>query len=672
MDDLDLGTTLKGFLPGQKVLGRYSLVKLLGRGGMGVVWLARDEELERQVALKFLPEVVALDAEAVADLKRETRRNLELTHPHIVRIHDFVSDKRTAAISMEFVDGSTLSALKLEAPDRRLPVERLKPWVAQWLDAMHYAHTKAKVVHRDLKPANLMVTGEGDLKVTDFGIASSITDSVSRVSKQAGSSGTPIYMSPQQMMGEKPAVTDDIYAVGATLFELLTGKPPFHTGNILMQVQSKPAPRLSERLAELGAASVPVDREWEATIAACLAKNPGERPQSAAAVAESLGLAARPGRTGGDPARKVDAGRAVEPGARTDSSPPASSRSGGPSFTASAKAMVAAAIVAVAGLGWYVGLHLPEQRRIEAARIESARIEAERIEAERLRVEAADRIDAERRRVEAAALREAEQRRDAERAQAVREAAERTVREERARLAAFNRIIRIDGLGLVLQPIPAGTFDWGSERPDATMERPITTVTHSRPFWMGRTEVTQAQWRLVMGSDPAYFKGDNLPVERVTFDEAIMFCRALTDRERVAGRLPEGYHYWLPQEAQWEYACRAGTTGDYSGELAAMAWYGREIDGTREVGRKEANAWGLHDMHGNVWEWCADLAGAYPGGRVTDPRGPADSQYRTARIVRGGAWWYSAEYCRSASRNKRDQNLRSSSVGFRVALVPSS
>jgi hypothetical protein len=278
-NSLDLGATIRGFSVNQKVFGRYTLKKILGRGGMGVVWLAQDGELDREVALKFLPEIVALDPEALGDLKRETRRNLDLTHAHIVRIYDFVTDARAAAISMEYVDGATLSTLKIGKPERALSVEELKPWLEQLCAALHYAHTKAKIVHRDLKPANLMVNRQGDLKITDFGIARGISDSVSRVSKQAGSSGTPIYMSPQQMMGDDPAVVDDIYALGATIFELLVGKPPFHTGNIIAQVQSKEAPLVNERRAEAGLPPVPP--VWEQTIAACLAKVPAERPASA-------------------------------------------------------------------------------------------------------------------------------------------------------------------------------------------------------------------------------------------------------------------------------------------------------------------------------------------------------------------------------------------------------
>jgi serine/threonine protein kinase len=288
MDDLDLGATIKGFAPGQKVFGRYTLARVLGRGGMGVVWLARDEELGREVAMKFLPEVVAGDRAAIDEMKREVRRAIDLAHPHIVKTNDFVTDGRLAAVSMEYAPGGTVGGARLDQPGQVFSVAQLEPWVRQLASALDYAHSHAEVVHRDLKPNNLMLDAKGRLKVVDFGIAASISDSVSRVSKQAGTSGTPVYMSPQQMMGETPAPTDDLYAVGATLFELLTGKPPFHAGNILLQVQNKPAPPVNERRRALGLEPVP--EAWEAGIAACLAKDPSARPQSGSDLLAALGL----------------------------------------------------------------------------------------------------------------------------------------------------------------------------------------------------------------------------------------------------------------------------------------------------------------------------------------------------------------------------------------------
>jgi hypothetical protein len=401
MDELDLGSTIRGFSPGQKVFARYTLRKILGRGGMGVVWLARDEELERDVALKFLPEVVAMDKQAILELKRETRRSLELTHSHIIRIYDFVQDGRTAAISMEYVAGDTLAALKLDQPHQCYAAVDLAKWVRQLCEALDYAHGKAQVVHRDLKPANLMIDARGDLKVADFGIAASVSDSVSRVSNQAGSSGTPVYMSPQQMMGEKPAVSDDIYSLGATLYDLLTGRPPFHSGNIIAQVQAKVPPPVSERLRDAGI-DRPVPPEWDQAIAACLAKDAEARPKSAREMAQLLGVMgaatsapfmAAPAKTSAPPpaVAQAPAKPAAKPEAKTEPTKPGGN-----------KGLLVGALAGLlllgGGLGWYFGLHVPEQKRLaEIARLEAEgrAAEAERLRNEKEKADAAAREKAE-------------------------------------------------------------------------------------------------------------------------------------------------------------------------------------------------------------------------------------------------------------------------------------
>src|SRR6266700_902770 len=180
--------TQREFVGGQRLFSRYTVIKILGRGGMGVVWLARDEELEREVALKFLPDLMLQDRAALDDLKRETRRSLELTHPHIIRIHDFVHDERSGCISMEYVDGETLASLRCQKEQKVFQPDELTIWIAQLCDALDYAHNRARVIHRDLKPVNLMVNQRGDLKVSDFGIARSLGDSVSRLTMEQGRS----------------------------------------------------------------------------------------------------------------------------------------------------------------------------------------------------------------------------------------------------------------------------------------------------------------------------------------------------------------------------------------------------------------------------------------------------------------------------------------------------
>jgi formylglycine-generating enzyme required for sulfatase activity len=192
-------------------------------------------------------------------------------------------------------------------------------------------------------------------------------------------------------------------------------------------------------------------------------------------------------------------------------------------------------------------------------------------------------------------------------------------------------------------------------------------VTLTKPFWLGRTEVTQAQWKAVMGGNPSHFKGDDRPVETVSWADSIAYCRKLTERERTAGRLPTDYVYTLPTEAQWEYACKAGTTGEYADILDDMVWYlANSGNQTHPVGQKRANAWGLYDMHGNVWEWCLEWSGAYPGGDVTDPSGPSSG---SVHICRGGSWRDSASFWRFASRDLGAPVDRSASLGFRICLV---
>ena len=292
-DDLGAGAdaTVRECASGQKVFGRYTLKTVLGRGGMGIVWLARDEELEREVALKFLPDLMLQDRAALDGLKRETRRSLELTHPHIIRIHDFVHDERSGCISMEYVDGETLVSLRCQKEQKVFQPDELTSWIAQLCDALDYAHNRARVIHRDLKPANLMVNQRGDLKVADFGIARTLAESLKLLTMEQGRSGTLCYMSPQQLDGERGTHLDDIYSLGATLYDLLTSKPPFYSGNIDRQIHERNAPSMTERRKELDIEPALVPQVWEDAVAACLAKDPVRRPQSAPEVAQRLQLA---------------------------------------------------------------------------------------------------------------------------------------------------------------------------------------------------------------------------------------------------------------------------------------------------------------------------------------------------------------------------------------------
>jgi serine/threonine protein kinase len=285
----DLGEPIRGIVAGTQLFQRFTLQKVLGHGAMSVVWLARDDRLERLVALKLVPESPGFDPVACEDLKRETQRSLLLTHANIVRIFDFIADEGIAAISMEYVDGTTLSDARTQKRSKCFGIPELIPWVTSLCDALAYAHESAGLIHRDLRPANILIDSRAKLKITNFGIACSLRNSVSRLTGQTAP-GTLKYMSPQQMLGEDPSPSDDIYALGVTLYEMLSSRPPFYNGDVASQVREMIAPPVTQRRVTLGIAGEPIPKRWEETIAACLAKDPAQRPQSAAEVAQRLRL----------------------------------------------------------------------------------------------------------------------------------------------------------------------------------------------------------------------------------------------------------------------------------------------------------------------------------------------------------------------------------------------
>jgi len=234
-----------------------------------------------------------------------------------------------------------------------------------------------------------------------------------------------------------------------------------------------------------------------------------------------------------------------------------------------------------------------------------------------------------------------------------------------------NRIPRgeaYEGYGIPVVFLPPGTFMMGSptNEPDRDSDEVQHTVTLSRPFALAQTQCTQVQWESVMRGNPSRFKGSDRPVEQVSWEEAVEYCRKLTAKQRAEGILPEGWEWRLPTEAEWEYAARAGTTGARYGELNTIAWHiGNSGSQTHPVKQKIANAWGLYDMMGNVWEWCADWSGDYSTGSVTDPTGPSSG---SGRVNRGGGWGSGAWSARSANRSRCEPGIRYYDLGFRPAL----
>ena len=249
------------------------------------------------------------------------------------------------------------------------------------------------------------------------------------------------------------------------------------------------------------------------------------------------------------------------------------------------------------------------------------------------------------------------------------------------RKAGDRMVLTIKDVEYAFRWCPAGTFTMGSpaSEPNRNSNETQHPVMLTRGFWMLETEVTQKMWEGVMGNNPSYFKDskrfpvEKFPVERVSWNDCQEYIKKLNELLAGTPGAPAGFKFSLPTEAQWEYACRAGMTTPYHfGNTLNEEQANLKGGQTKDVGSYPANAWGLHDMHGNVWEWCLDRYGDYPNGAVTDPMGTERVSNRVSnRVLRGGYWSYYAKHCRSADRLNFVPSAWSVLIGLRVSLVSS-
>jgi len=213
---------------------RYEIKRKLGQGGFGAVYLAYDQDMNINKALKVIPEAVVNDKEAMYDLQKEAQTMISLNHPNIVRVYDFHRTGSIKYIDIEYIDGKTLTEIKLEYPNKQIPEDKVKEYALKIAEGLAYAHSK-NVIHKDIKPQNVMITMDGEVKLMDFGIAETVRTSMSRI-QNTSSSGTLVYMSPEQLLGKDVGKESDIYSFGAMLYELLSGHPPFYKGDINYQI----------------------------------------------------------------------------------------------------------------------------------------------------------------------------------------------------------------------------------------------------------------------------------------------------------------------------------------------------------------------------------------------------------------------------------------------------
>lgn len=272
------------FAEGQKLAGCYGLKRAIPTADETVVWLAHDEVLGKDVSLHFVPPILLGDAAAMNGLRQEVKRNRQLIHPHILRVYDLVEDAGWAAVSMDAFEGESLAGRLGKKNGAGLDPIELQPWLTPLFPTLDDAH-KINFLHRDLAPGNLFLTSEGKLLVTNFGISRSLAEAVARVSGKTDARLAA--RSPQQIEGGAATRADDVYALGALLFQSLTGRLPFVGHDLAGEVRMTPPPAV----ASLRGADAPkIGPVWEKVIAACLEKKPAARPQSVLEIARQLAV----------------------------------------------------------------------------------------------------------------------------------------------------------------------------------------------------------------------------------------------------------------------------------------------------------------------------------------------------------------------------------------------
>ena len=616
------------------VLGNYVILEKLGQGGMGMVLKAEHRRMERTVAIKIISPSVTENPEAVRRFQREVKACAKLEHPNIVTAHDADEANGTHFLVMQFVEGTDLAALvRKQGP---LPVEKAVPCVLQAARGLSYAHSRG-MVHRDIKPANLLLDHAGTVKILDMGIVRLESAGIEgdELTGTGQIVGTVDYMAPEQAMESKTVdARADIYSLGITLWFLLTGRVVYKGDTVvkkLMAHQNSPIPSLR-------GACTQASPQLEMVFAKMVAKTPESRYQSMVEVIAAL-------------EQSLD-GRNVGPSTFNDSGREDRQRGFHPGGDVSVQPAVEKLAVSVL---------TPNPTAI----VPSSQVDTDLHHSDVFRQQVDRGKDA--------------KLVDVPPPMVIAPFDATTAKEHQSGWAKHLgvQVAETNTLGMALVLIPPGRFTMGSpvgEIGRSDNEGQVT-VTLTRPLHVGKSAVTQSQWRTVMSTQPwrgekNVREGDDCPATFVSWEDAVEFCEKLGAKE--------GVEYRLLTEAEWEYACRAGTEsrfgcGDDESHFGRYAWFAQNTYQVNEthahrVGLKKPNPFGLHDLHGNVWEWCQDWYGEkLPGGE--NPVGTHEGLYR---VFRGGGWSFCAARCRSASRYWYSPFNRFLYLGFRVARVVSS
>ena len=625
------------FEAGDVILGRYKVLSELGQGGMGVVYECFDEIAGIKVALKALPPELSHNKMEMEDIRENFQLVYNLHHPNIASYNTLERDNANGNyyLVMECVTGEDLRGwIKRMRRDGSLTLEKALPVIRQVAAALDYAHQQ-KIVHRDIKPGNIMIDAEGQIKVLDFGLAAQIRTSLTRVSKVTGeTSGTAPYMAPEQWNGKAQGAAADQYALAVMTYEMLAGHLPFESSDmaVLQQAVLNAMPDLIEGL----------PAHAQGVIKRAMNKDPKQRFSTCSEFIDMLEQkASKTSVSPVFPAPKPASVAPVTPVAPAPKSAPVDPAAPAPKPTPEPKSAPVDPAASEKKPSEPVREKVPEQDRRKRAGKRGAVFGGISVV------------------VMVAVIFLFVFSKDTE---------------QRVQIPPGDKTIVLPGnVKLELVKVEAGSFEMSAKDGENYYDEVPHRATLKKDFYIGQTEVTQAQWKAVMGGNPSDFKGDDLPVESVSWNDAMAFCKALNSR----GKAPNGWKFTLPTETQWEYAARGGRKSKgykYSGSnsVGKVAWYnGNSVYKTHPVGQKKANELGLYDMSGNVWEWCLDDWNSDSSKQEAEfTRG--NNSGGSARVIRGGGWGNYVKYWRSAYRGNRGPGHRNSYLGFRVALVPES
>jgi formylglycine-generating enzyme required for sulfatase activity len=606
---------------------RYKIIKLLGSGGFGETYLGEDLDIptnpKPKCVVKHLrpqsnnPAVVQI-AQNLFNREAEVLYRLGKLHSQIPELYAYFEERQQFYLVQEFIDGEDLS--KDLSPGKRWDEDNVKQLLQDILTILTFVHEQ-NIIHRDIKPANLMRRNDSDeIILIDFGaVKQTMAVNTQGQTKLTVTIGTVGYMPSEQAAG-KPKLCSDIYAVGMLGIYALTG----------IQPHELPKDPNTEEVIWRNWASI--SNEFANVLDRMVLYHFSQRYQNAAEALQALTqvqINTQPPNqpiqpTQVIPRRKVlgtlvgfgvGSGLAVVGGKLLQGNPSQQQQTSS---------------------------NTPTEAPAVSTQTKSNKLSLATFPFETVTVDARGNI----------------------------------TKRQNQEAKYFVEDLG-NGVTLEMVQIPGGTFTMGSPATEATRnnnESPQHQVTVPT-FFMGRYQVTQAQYQAIVGNNPSLFKGDNRPVEQVSWNDAVEFCKQLNQKTKR--------NYRLPSEAEWEYACRALTlTPFYFGETITtdlVNYYGTLAYGsapkgvyrqqTTEVGKFPPNAFGLYDMHGNVLEWCQDYWHDNYQSAPTDGSAWLTGGDNTRRLLRGGSWLDVPGNCRSADRNRYAPAFRSGGIGFRLVVV---